>query len=174
MALGAMLWKFASPYDAYVSHVARLNEAMDSIRYASNRALHYEAGLHGSVRIQPGGTEDSSARVQRFREQLGAAATGLSDEQFEDFIAHLGGGGAAEVEHDRARAVSRMGHATRGLEEFFGQAGHELSTLEKRGYSPSRADVARQLRANKLPLTDLAEYRHILKDLGKRVGKNTG
>jgi hypothetical protein len=174
MALGALVWKLASPYDAYVSHVARLNEAIDRIRYASDRALHYEAGLHSSIRIQAGAGEDSSARVQRFREQLGSAATELSDEQFEDFIAHLGGGGAADVEHDRARTVSRMGHATRGLEDFFGQAGYELSTLEKRGYSPARADVARQLRANRLPMTDLAEYRHILKDLGKSVGKNTG
>ena len=173
MALGTLVWKFASPYDAYVSHVARLNEAIDRIRYASERALHYEAGLHSSIRIQPGGA-DSAARVQRFREQLGSAATQMTDEQFEDFIAHLGGGGAADVEHDRARTVSRMGHATRGLEEYFGQAGQELATLEHRGYSPKRSDVSRQLKANDLPITDLAEYRRVLKDLGKRVGKNTG
>lgn len=174
MALGALVWKLASPYDAYVSHVARLTAAIDSIRYASDRALLYEAGLRGSIRFQPGAAPDSTARIQRFREQLGAAAAQMSDEEFEDFISHLGGGGAAEVEHDRARTVSRLGHETRGLEEYFAQAGQELAILEKRGYSPTRADVSRQLRANNLPTSDLAEYRGILKDLGKRVGKNTG
>ena len=172
MALTSLVWKLASPYDAYVSHVSRLNEAIDRIRYASERALGYEAGLQSSIRIQPGAV-DSAARIQRFREQLGSAAEQLNDEQFEDFIAHLGGGGAADVERDRAQAFSRMGHATRGLEEYFALAGHELATLEKRGYAPSRADVARQLRENHLPSTNIADYRRTLKELGKRVGRNT-
>ncbi len=170
MALGSLVWKLASPYDAYISHVTRLNEAIDRIRYASDRAMGIEAGLQSSIRIQPGGIPDTAARVERFRQQLGTAAKELSDQQFEDFIAQLGGGAAADVEKDRARAVSRMSFATRGLEAYFAQAGHELAVLEKREYNPARGDVARQLRENKLPTTTLAEYRATLKDLGRRVG----
>lgn len=170
MAVTALLWKLASPYDAYVSHVARLNEAIARVRYFSERALGYEAGLQGSVRLVPGQV-DPVARAQRFREQMGDAAERMSDEEFEMFVAHLGGGSVAEVEADRAQAVSRMGHSTRGLEEYFAAAGRELALLEARGYSPGRPDVARQLRDNELPLTTLAEYRHLLHELGARVGK---
>ncbi|MFN0096929.1 MAG: hypothetical protein ACKVVT_19390 [Dehalococcoidia bacterium] len=170
MALNSVLWRLASPYDAYVSHVARLNEAISQIRYLSDRALGYETGLAGSVRIVPG-ERDASSRAASFRERLGNAAATMSDEQFEDFITMLGGGARAEVESDRAKAATRLSHMTRGLEEYFVIAGHSLATLEKRGYNPVRADVARQLRENGLPQTDLAAYRHTLHDLGVKVGK---
>lgn len=170
MAVTSLLWKLASPYDAYVSHVSRLNEAIARVRYFSERALGYEAGLQSSVRLVPG-QGDPVARAQRFREQMGEAANRMSDEEFEVFLAHLGGGNTADVEADRAQAVSRMGTSTRGLEEYFGVAGRELALLEARGYSPGRADVARQLRENELPLTTVAEYRHLLHDLGARVGQ---
>lgn len=170
MAVTSLLWKLASPYDAYVSHVARLNEAIARVRYFSERALGYEAGLQSSVRLIPG-QGDPVARAKRFREQMGEAAERMSDEEFEDFLAHLGGGTAADVEADRAQAVSRMGHSTRGLEEYFAAAGRELAVLEARGYSPSRPDVSRQLRDNELPLTTVAEYRHLLHELGARVGR---
>ena len=170
MAVTSVLWKLASPYDAYVSHVSRLNEAISRVRYFSERALGYEAGLQGSVRLIPG-QGDTVARAQRFRVQMGEAAKRMSDEEFEDFLAHLGGGSTAEVEADRAQAFSRMGHSTRGLEEYFAAAGRELALLEGRGYSPGRPDVARQLRDNELPLTTVAEYRHLLHELGARVGQ---
>ena len=51
------------------------------------------------------------------------------------------------------------------------QQGHELAVLEKRGYNPQRTDVARQLRENRLPATTVADYRHLLRQLGARVGK---
>ena len=170
MALSSVLWKLASPYDAYVSHVARLNEAISRVRYFSERALGFEAGLAGSVRLVPGQV-DPVARAQRFRQQMGEAAERMSDVEFEDFLAHLGGGTVADVEADRAQAFSRMGHSTRGLEEYFASAGRELATLEARGYAPGRPDVARQLRDNELPLTTVAEYRRLLHELGARVGQ---
>ena len=116
MAVSTLIWRLASPYDAYVSHVARLNQAIDRIRSLSEMALRYEAGLHGSVRYVPA-EADSVARAGRFREQLGTAAAQMSDEQFEEFIAMLGGGGVAEVEANRAKTVSRLSTTTRGLEE---------------------------------------------------------
>ncbi|MGI8925972.1 MAG: hypothetical protein ACR2HN_04910 [Tepidiformaceae bacterium] len=173
MPLQTLIWKLASPYDAYVSHVARLNAAIERIRYFSGLALGYEAGLQGSVRLVPAAL-DPAARGQRFRAQLGSAAASMTDEEFEEFIAHLGGGSTAEVESDRAQAVSRLSHTTRGLEEYFAIAGHELATLETRGYNPSRSDIARQLRDNRLPVTTVAEYRHMLHELGAMVGKKTG
>lgn len=169
MPITSVLWRLASPYDAFVNHVGRLNEAIERIRYFAEMALAYEAGLHGSVRFMPGG-EAAEQRVQRFRERVGAAAAAMTDEQFEEFVAHLGGGAAAEVEADRARTVSRLGTTTRGLEEYFAMAGHELTVLEDRGFNPRRPDVARQLRANSLPDTDTAGYRHMLHELGTRVG----
>ena len=169
MAISSLLYKLASPYDAYVSHVSELNSALAKLRYMSERALGYEAGLHGSVRLQPGGAARAE-RVDRFRERLGQAAADMSDEQFEDFLAHLGGGEAANVEADRARTVDRMSSATRGFEEYFAIAGKALSTLEARGYNPNRADVARQLRENNLPGHTVAEYRRILHELGVKVG----
>lgn len=172
MALNSVIWKLASPYDAYVSHVAALVHAVDRIRYFSGRALGYEAGLQSSVRLVPQG-EDAGARASRFRAQLGEKASQMSDEQFEEFLAMLGGGATADVESDRAQAVTRLSHTTRGLEEYFAIAGHELAVLEKRGYSPSRPDVARQLRENRLPPTTLAEYRHQLHELGRKVGQKT-
>jgi hypothetical protein len=170
MAINTLVWKLASPYDAYVSHVAKLEAALERVRYFSERALGYEAGLQGSVRLIPR-TGDHVARGQRFRDQLGDAAAQMSDEEFEAFIAQLGGGKVAEVEANRARAVSRMGFTTRGLEEYFAIAGKELSILENRGYNPGRPDVARQLRENHLPSTSLSEYRHILHELGAKVGQ---
>ena len=173
MALKSLVWKLASPYDAYVSHVGRLHHAIGRIRDLSERALGYEAGLSASMRLIPG-SSDAPARAQRFRSQLGQAAESMSDEQFEDFLAHLGGGTAADVEADRAKTASRLTHTTRGLEEFFVMAGQELALLEQRGYSPSRPDVARQLRENGLPAVSLAEYRHELHELGTKVGRANG
>lgn len=170
MAVSTIVWRLASPYDAYVSHVARLNHAIDRIKYLSGRALGYEAGLQSSVRMIPG-EPDAAARAARFRVQLGAAAERMSDEEFEGFIAMLGGGSVAEVEHDRANTVARMSNASRGLEEYFGIAGQELTLLEKRGFSPSRPDISRQLRENGLPVIDSAQYRHELHELGAKVGK---
>ena len=170
MAISTLVWKLASPYDAYVSHVAKLNAALERVRFFSERALGYEAGLQSSVRFVA--TEhDPVARAQRFREQLGEAATSLSDEEFEEFLGHLGGGLKADVEDDRAQAVSRLSHTTRGIEEYFAIAAAELSTLEQRGYNPDRPDVKRQLRDNKLPLTTVADYRRELHELGIRVGQ---
>jgi hypothetical protein len=170
MALSTLVWRLASPYDAYVSHVSHLDEAIRRITAISEMALGYEAGLKGSVRIVPG-ARDAAERAAGFRAKLAAAAAEMSDERFEEFIAMLGGGGVAEVEQDRAQAVSRLSHATRGLEDYFAMAGQELATLERRGYDPQRADVARQLRANGLPAATLAEFRHLLHELGTKVGQ---
>jgi hypothetical protein len=163
-----LLWKLASPYDAYVSHVGQLNHAIERIKFLSGLALGYEAGLQGSMRLVPG-SADGTARAKRFRERLGQAAASMTDEQFEEFLAHLGGGDTADVEQDRAQAVSRLTVTTRGLEEYFAMAGHELALLEQRGYSPTRPDVTRQLRENDLPLSTTVEYRHELHELGTRV-----
>ncbi|MGH2610473.1 MAG: hypothetical protein ACRDHF_15440, partial [Tepidiformaceae bacterium] len=65
-------------------------------------------------------------------------------------------------------------YTTRGLEEYFATAGHELALLEQRGYSPTRADVARQLRENDPPLSTIAEYRRELHELGAKVGMANG
>lgn len=170
MGVSTVLWKLASPYDAYVSHVARLHEAMERIRYLSGMALGHEAGLISSVRLVPG-TQAAQERAARFRERLGSAAQQMTDEQFEAFIAMLGSGEQAAVEADRARAVSRMQHATRGFEEYFAIAGQELALLESRGYNPKRPDVGRQLRENGLPVKTSAEYARELHDLGAKVGR---
>jgi hypothetical protein len=172
MGIQSILYKLASPYDAYISHVSQLNTAIERLRYMSDRALGYEAGLNGSVRIVPGGA-GREERVQRFREQLGQAAAQMSDSEFEEFLAHLGGGVAADVEANRAQAVSRMSFATRGVEEYFGIAGRELALLEARGYNPQRSDVSRQLRDNGLPAHSVADYRRILHELGTKVGIQT-
>ena len=170
MPLSSVVWRLASPYDAYVSHVARLNEAIDRLRYFTDVALGYETGLHSSIRMVPGAT-DAEARAARFREQLATVAGQMSDEEFEEFIANLGGGKVAEVETNRAQAVSRLSTTTRGLEEYFAIAGSELATLERRGFNPARADVGRQLDANHLPRLTVAEYRHLLHELGRKVGR---
>jgi hypothetical protein len=172
MALNTLVWKLASPYDAYVSHVARLEAALERVQFFSERALGYEAGLQSSVRLVPREI-NRDERAQRFRDQLGAAAEQMSDEEFEDFLAQLGGGSVADVEADRAQAVTRLGHTTRGLEEYFGIAAKELALLEGRGYNPARHDIARQLRENHLPARTLAEYRHLLHEMGSRVGQKT-
>lgn len=169
MGISSLLYKLGSPYDAYISHVSELNQALGRLRYMSERALGFEAGLHGSVRLVPGG-EDAATRVQRFRERLGQAAASMSDEQFEDFLAHLGGGEAADVEANRARMVDRMSTATRGFEEYFAIAGKALAKLEERGYNPNRPDIARQLRENKLPSYTIQDYQRILHELGTKVG----
>ncbi|MEO8539713.1 MAG: hypothetical protein ABI577_08225 [bacterium] len=169
MGIQTLVWKLGSPYDAYVSHVSRLNTAIDRLKFMSDQALRYEAGLRSSVRLVPGGAAPET-RIQRFREQLGEAASQMSDTEFEDFISHLGGGAAANVEDNRANVVSRMSNATRGLEEYFAIAASELGTLESRGYNPSRGDIARQLRENKLPTSSVADYRRVLHELGAKVG----
>jgi len=169
MGIKALAWRLSSPYDAYISHVSELNVALNKLRSMSDMAIAYETGLHGSLRLLPGGAAREE-RVNRFREKLGEAAAKMTDEEFEDFLAHLGGGEAAIVESDRARTVSRMSTAARGLEEYFAIAGRALAVLEERGYSPGRADVARQLRENHLPTYTVAEYGKILHDLGLKVG----
>lgn len=173
MGIQALVWKLGSPYDAYISHVSRLNTAVERLRLMSDRALGFEAGLQGSVRLVPSGSAPE-ARAQRFREQLGQAAASMSDAEFEDFLSHLGGGEAANVEANRANVVSRMSTATRGLEEYFAIAGSALATLETRGYNPSRSDIARQLRENHLPEHTIADYRRVLHELGAKVGAKTG
>lgn len=173
MALTSVVWRLASPYDAFVSHVAQLENAIERINQLSEMAMGYEAGLRSSVRMVPA-LADAEARAATFREQLASAASEMTDEEFEQFIADLGGGHVADVESDRAKAASRMSAATRGLEEYFGIAGHELTVLEKRGYDPGRREVARQLEQNGLPQRDLGEYRALLHDLGRRVGRKVG
>jgi hypothetical protein len=169
VGIQSILYKLGSPYDAYISHVSELNSALGRLRYLSERAIGYEAGLQSSVRLVPGGAAPAE-RAQRFREKLGQAAASMSDEEFEDFLAHLGGGEAASVEANRANVVDRMSSTARGIEDYFGIAGRALATLEARGYNPSRGDVARQLRENKLPTHTVADYRKILHELGTRVG----
>jgi hypothetical protein len=173
MGVSTLVWKLASPYDAYVSHVSHLNEALGRIRDLSGLVLGYEAGLKGSVRLVPG-EASATERAARFRERLGRAATEMSDAQFEEFLAMLGSGDTAVVEADRARAVTRLQHSARGLEEYFAIAGHELAVLEKRGFNPSQPDVARYLRENHLPPKTIAEYAHELHELGVVVGKRQG
>lgn len=170
MGLSALAWKLASPYDAYISHVARLCNALERIRDVSSQALGHEAGLMSSVRLVPG-EADAEQRAGRFRERLGQAAAEMTDEQFEEFLAMLGSGDTAIVEADRARAAQRLQHTQRGLEEYFAIAGQELATLEKRGYNPARPDVARQLRENGLPPMTVAQFAHELHTLGARVGQ---
>ena len=169
MGIQSILYKLGSPYDAYISHVSELNSALGRLRYLSERSLGYEAGLQSSVRLVPGGTAPGE-RAQRFREKLGQAAASMSDEEFEDFLSHLGGGEAASVEANRANVVDRMSSTARGLEDYFGIAGRALATLEARGYNPRRGDVARQLRENNLPDHTVADYRKIVHELGTRVG----
>lgn len=172
MALRGFLWKLASPYDAYISHVAVLENAMAQLRYLSDRALGMEAGLQGSIRLVPGSGQ-AEERASRFRARLATAAN-LSDQDFEAFIAELGGGEVAEVESARATAVSRLGHMQRGMEEYFGIAGHHLAVLEQRGYNPGRSDVTRQLEANHLAPRTLADYRHALHELGAKISRKAG
>jgi hypothetical protein len=169
MPIGTMIWKLASPYDAYVSHVLRLNDAIERVRYFADRMRGYEAGLESSVRIAPGGSA-AAERLLRFRERIGQAAEEFSDEEFEGFLELLMGGAVADVEGDRARLESRLGQTSKGLEEYFAAVALELAVLERRGYNPNRADVARQLRENRVPSLTIAEYRKLLHDLGRRVG----
>lgn len=170
MSLQTIVWKLASPYDAYVSHVSRLEQSLARLRFLSERALGYEAGLLGSVRIVPG-DDRSEQRADAFRAHLAEAAEGMSDEQFEAFLVELGGGAPALVESDRAQASARLGTATRGLEEYFGAAAVELAVLERRGFDPHRRDVARQLRDNGIEPRTIADYRRELHDLGRKVGR---
>lgn len=169
MSLRTLAWKLASPYDAYVSHVTRLEAAIERLLFLSSRAAGLEASRAGSGRLASGAA-GSGERLDRFRLQLGTAASSMTDEQFEDFLAHLGGGATAQVEADHSQTLDRLSHTQRGLEEYFAIAGHELLTLERRGYSPTRPDIARQLRENQLAATDLAGYRHVLHELGVTAG----
>lgn len=170
MSLPTLVWKLAAPYDAYVSHVSRLEGALVRLRSLSERALGYETGLLGSVRVVPGDERPAEERADQFRARLAEAAEGMTDEQFEAFLAELGGGETARVEADRAQASARLGTATRGIEEYFAVAAAELATLERRGYDPHRRDVARQLRDNGIPPRTIADYRHELHQLGRRIG----
>ena len=45
MGIQTLVWKLGSPYDAYISHVSRLNTAIERLQLMSDRALRYEAGL---------------------------------------------------------------------------------------------------------------------------------
>jgi hypothetical protein len=170
MALNALVWRLASPYDAYVAHVARLHEAMSRLRDLATEVEGHEAGLRSSVRMVPGEAA-AGERAARFRERLGKAAGEMSDQQFDEFLALLGSGDRAMVEADRARAASRLQHTTRGLEEYFAIAGRELAVLEARGYNPARGDIARQLSANRLPRHTISDFSHQLHELAARVGK---
>lgn len=170
MAISTLVWKLASPYDAYVSHVLRLNDAMAKIGYFSDMIRGYEAGLASSVRVAMGGAA-AEERLQRFRERLGKAAEELTDEEFEAFLEMLNAGAVADVERDRARLESRLGQTTRGLEEYFAVAAAELALLEQRGYNPRRPDVSRQLRQNGVEPLSLGDYRRVLHEIGRRVGK---
>ncbi len=170
MAVRTLLWRLASPYDAYLAHVSRLNEYLLRIERLTEQALALEAGLHGSVRVVPA-ERRAEERLAALREQLGKAAAELTDDEFEEFVAHLGGGEPGKVEEDRARTVARLEWVSRHLEEYFRRAGEELRILERRGYDPRRRDVARELRENRMPPLTLGEYRHRLRELGARVGK---
>jgi hypothetical protein len=173
VSVRTLVWRLASPYDAYVSHVSQLNDAIDRIKALSGATLAYEAGLQGSVRLVPS-EQSADDRAQRFRERLSEARESMSEEEFEEFITHIGGGEVAAVEEDRAQAVERMGFARRGLQEYFRIAGQEIHTLASRGYNPQRPDVRRQLDANNLPLSTVDEYRHMLSELGSKVGQKPG
>jgi hypothetical protein len=170
MGVRSLVWRLASPYDAYISHVSQLSSAIDRIRYLSEKTLAYEAGLHGSMRLVPG-ERSAEERAKQFREQLAAAAKEMSESDFEEFITHLGSGHLAAVESDRAQLVARMGTTRRGLEEYFAIAGQQIETLAERGYNPRRGDVRRQLEENGLPTSTVADYRHLLGELGSRVGQ---
>jgi len=173
VSVRSALWRLASPYDAYVSHVSRLNGALEQVEYLVQRALGYEAGLQSSIRIVPG-ADAAHARAERFRHAVAAASQGMSDGEFEDFLAHLGGGATSDVETDRARAFGRLTAVTGALERHFATAAHELGILEERGYSPSAPGVARLLRENDIPARTLDDYRHLLRELGSSVGQRVG
>lgn len=158
MPMTSVLWKLASPYDAYVSHVANLNHALARIRHLSGVAQGYEAGLRGSGRVASAGP-DARARQDRFRARLAEQADQLSGPELEEFAEMLGGGDPADAEADRSRAETRLGYMARGIEEYLSEARREFATLEARHYNPDRPDVARQLRANNLPATTLEGYR---------------
>lgn len=164
-----MLWRLASPYDAYISHVARLEDAFARIRILSERTAGYEMGLRSSVRLMPS-ESDAVARAERFRDRLGQASETVEDEQLESFLVELGGGATANVESDRADIAVRMDHATEGLQEYFGVAGSALQTLEQRGYEPGRRDVARQLASNGISQRTLEQYRDELQGLAQAAG----
>lgn len=170
MSVRSLLWRLASPYDAYIAHVSMLESALEQIRYLVQRALAYEAGIHGSVRLIPGGAA-AEARAARFRERVSSAATGMTDEQFELFLADLGGGASGSVEEDRARAFERMTGVTAALERHLSTAARELTTLEERDYNPASPALARMLRDNGFPPRTVADYRHLLRDLGAQVGQ---
>ena len=164
-----ILWRLASPYDAYVSHVTRLEDAFARIRVLSERAAGYETGLRSSVRLVPS-ESDAVARAERFRDQISQASEAMEDEQLESFLVELGGGATANVESDRADIAVRMDHATEGLQEYFAVAGSALQTLEHRGYDPSRRDVARQLASNGISPRTLEQYREDLQTLARVAG----
>jgi len=168
-----ILWRLASPYDTYVSHVARLEDALTRIRVLNERADGYEMGLRSSVRHKPG-ESDAVSRAERFRGLLSDASETMEDEQLERFLAELGGGEAANVDQDRADIAVRLDHATEGMQEYFAVAGSALQTLEQRGYQPGRRDIARQLSSNSISPRSLAEYRDELHELARAAGHPEG
>ena len=170
MGIQSILYKLGSPYDAYVSHVSELNSALGRLHYLSERSLGYEAGLQSSVRLVPGGAAPKE-RAQRFRERLGQAAASMSDEEFEDFLSHLGGGEAASVEANRANVVDRMSSTARGLEDYFGIAGRALATLVRPMGLPKIS--GRAARAPRKELTRPSIWLHIQFE-GIRLGGSEG
>lgn len=168
-----MLWRLASPYDAYVSHITRLEDAFARIRVLSDRTAGYEMGLRSSVRLKPS-ESDAVARAQRFRDHITKASETIEDDQLEGFLAEIGDGATANVESDRADIAVRMDHATEGLQEYFAVAGSALQTLERRGFNPGRRDVARQLAGNGIPQRTLDEYRADLQRLARVAGHTEG
>ena len=167
--LKRMIWKLASPYDAYVSHVAKLESSFARIRNLNARTAGYEMGLRSSVRLVQGDA-DASERADRFRKTLSDAAESMTDSELEGFLAELGGGETADVESDRADIAERMEHATSGLREAFTTAAAVLKLLEERGYDPERRDIARQLAANQIKPRPLAEYQAELHELAVLTG----
>jgi hypothetical protein len=168
-----ILWRLASPYDAYVSHVTRLEDALTRIRVLSDRADGYEMGLRSSVRHKTG-ESDAVSRAERFRSLLGDASETMEDEQLERFLAELGGGETANVDQDRADIAIRLDHATEGMQEYFAVAGSALQTLEQRDYEPGRRDIARQLASNRISPRTLAEYHDELHELARAAGHPEG
>ena len=147
--------QLSPPVDGSVAYAGKLNDGIGRIRAISRLTEGYEAARQGYGGVSTGGEGDAAraARVARFREQLGSAAARMSDVEFEDFIAHLGGGAVADPEDDRARTSSRLGFMQRGLEEYFAIAGRELALLEKRGYDPGRGDGGRPRGGDRRRLT---------------------
>ena len=64
MSVTTLRWKLASPYDAYVSHVSRLEDAMTRIQQLADVAFVYDA-------TPPVAVADAANRTAGFRARLG-------------------------------------------------------------------------------------------------------